>query len=94
MKATYKKDPKLMHELFTKAVKSYTERKFNYYLAELNKLDSRAHKYFTQIMNVNKWASCKPKDNRRATVTSNNAETLNSPNNAARQLPVTALIRL
>ncbi|XP_019255097.1 PREDICTED: uncharacterized protein LOC109233681 [Nicotiana attenuata] len=67
--------------------KAYTVEKFDYHMAEVEKIDKRVKDY---LMNVGyeRWSRAHSTVNRTLTMTSNIAESINAAFKAARELPV------
>ncbi|XP_019244430.1 PREDICTED: uncharacterized protein LOC109224296 [Nicotiana attenuata] len=71
--------------------KAYTVEKFDYHMAEVEKIDKRVKDY---LMNVGyeRWSRAHSTVNRTLTMTANIAESINAALKAARELPVLPLL--
>ncbi|XP_009780071.1 uncharacterized protein LOC107794742 [Nicotiana tabacum] len=71
--------------------KAYTVEKFDYHMAEVEKIDKRIKDY---LMNVGyeRWSIAYSTVNRTLTMTSNIVESINAALKAARELPVLPLL--
>ncbi|XP_049401551.1 uncharacterized protein LOC125865400 [Solanum stenotomum] len=70
---------------------AYTVQDFDYYMAEVNRIDHRVKTYLYEI-GCSKWSRAHSTSNRTMTMTSNIAESLNLATKDARDLPVTRLL--
>ncbi|XP_019230588.1 PREDICTED: uncharacterized protein LOC109211506 [Nicotiana attenuata] len=88
VKTNYKKNHLLLKDIFFAMAKAYTVEKFDYHMAEVEKIDKRVKDY---LMNVGyeRWSRARSTVNRTLTMTSNIAESINAALKAARELPVT-----
>ncbi|XP_019235650.1 PREDICTED: uncharacterized protein LOC109215978 [Nicotiana attenuata] len=91
VKKNYKKNHLLLKDIFFAMAKAYTVEKFDYHMAEVEKIDKRVKDY---LMNVGyeRWSRAHSTVNRTLTITSNIAESINAALNAARELPVLPLL--
>ncbi|XP_016510784.1 uncharacterized protein LOC107828052 [Nicotiana tabacum] len=68
--------------------KAYTVEKFDYYTAEVERIDKRVKDYLINV-GYERWSRAHSTINRTLTITSNIAESINAALKAARELPVT-----
>lgn len=80
-----------LKKIFFGAAKAYTNKQFKQKMRELDQMDVRIGLYLKEV-GYEKWAAIHAKEYRRQAMTSNIAESLNSRNNKARELPVVALL--
>ena len=91
LKSTFKKSDNTINDAFFGAARAYTKQGFNYHMKQLEEIDEGIPNYLSQI-GMHKWARVYCKANRFDLMTSNIAESLNSTNKEARELPVTTLL--
>ncbi|XP_062075608.1 uncharacterized protein LOC133779694 [Humulus lupulus] len=91
LKTTYKKHAKEYSVPFFAAATMYTEKKFEYHMKELDKLDKRIRPYLQKI-GYHKWSRFYSKNKRYSVMTSNIVESLNAATMAARKVPATTLL--
>nr|XP_016434733.1 PREDICTED: uncharacterized protein LOC107761080 [Nicotiana tabacum] len=77
--------------LYPQVPRSYTVEKFDYHIAEVEKIDKRVKDY---LMNVGyeRWSRAYSTVNETLTMTSNIAESINATLKASRELPVLPLL--
>ncbi|XP_050216842.1 uncharacterized protein LOC126667796 [Mercurialis annua] len=80
-----------IREQFFGAPKAYTLEQFQKHMAELDKFDPKIREYLSDV-GFEKWTTVHSTSNRYSTMTSNNAESLNATNIAARELPITTML--
>ncbi|XP_070054984.1 uncharacterized protein [Nicotiana tomentosiformis] len=80
-----------LKDIFFAMAKAYTIEKFDYHMAEVEKIDKRVKDY---LMNVGyeRWSRAHSTVNRTLTMTSNIAESINAALKAAMELPVLPLL--
>ncbi|XP_019261045.1 PREDICTED: protein FAR1-RELATED SEQUENCE 4-like [Nicotiana attenuata] len=87
VKKNYKKNHLLLKDIFFAMAKAYTVEKFDYHMAEVEKIYKRVKDY---LMNVGyeRWSREHSTVNRTLTMTSNIAESISAALKAAMELPV------
>ncbi|KAM6554096.1 hypothetical protein CsatB_014858 [Cannabis sativa] len=91
LKTSFKQHAAKYNLPFFGAVKAYTEKQFEFHMAELDGLDKRIRPYLKKI-GYEKWSRIHSQNKRYSTMTSNISESLNAANLAARELPITTLL--
>ncbi|XP_070035194.1 uncharacterized protein [Nicotiana tomentosiformis] len=71
--------------------KAYTVEKFDYHMAEVDRIDKRVKDYLINV-GYERWSRAHSIVNRTLTMTSNIAESINTALKAARKLPVLPLL--
>ncbi|XP_019265920.1 PREDICTED: protein FAR-RED IMPAIRED RESPONSE 1-like [Nicotiana attenuata] len=91
VKKLQKKNHLLLKDIFFAMAKAYTVERFDYHMAEVEKIDKRVKDY---LMNVGyeRWSRAYSTVNRTLTMTSNIAESINAALKAARELLVLPLL--
>nr|XP_009780139.1 PREDICTED: uncharacterized protein LOC104229230 [Nicotiana sylvestris]XP_016491130.1 PREDICTED: uncharacterized protein LOC107810814 [Nicotiana tabacum] len=74
--------------LYPQVPHSYTVEKFDYHMAEVEKIDKRVKDYSMNV-GYERWSRAHSTVNRTLTMTSNIAESINAALKAARELPMT-----
>ncbi|XP_019256379.1 PREDICTED: uncharacterized protein LOC109234773 [Nicotiana attenuata] len=91
IKLRFKKSQKKIRPLFFAMAKAYTIEEFNQYMSEIRNLDGRVKEYLFDI-GYDRWSVAHSTVNRSMVMTSNIAESMNSANKAARDLPIYDLL--
>ncbi|XP_060960901.1 uncharacterized protein LOC133031424 [Cannabis sativa] len=91
LKTSFKQHAAKYNLPFFGAVKAYTEKQFEFHMAELDGLDKRIRPYLKKV-GYEKWSRIHSQNKRYSTMTSNISESLNAANLAARELPITTLL--
>ncbi|XP_060965186.1 uncharacterized protein LOC133034169 [Cannabis sativa] len=91
LKTSFKQHAAKYNLPFFGAVKAYTEKQFEFHMAELDGLDKHIRPYLKKV-GYEKWSRIHSQNKRYSTMTSNISESLNATNLAARELPITTLL--
>ncbi|XP_060974268.1 uncharacterized protein LOC115695506 [Cannabis sativa] len=91
LKTSFKQHAAKYNLSFFGAVKAYTEKQFEFHMAELDRLDKRIRPYLKKV-SYEKWSRIHSQNKRYSTMTSNISESLNAANLAARELLITTLL--
>ncbi|XP_060968631.1 uncharacterized protein LOC133036152 [Cannabis sativa] len=91
LKTSFKQHAAKYNLPFFGAVKAYTEKQFEFHMAEFDGLDKRIRPYLKKV-GYKKWSRIHSQNKRYSTMTSNISESLNAINLAARELPITTLL--
>ncbi|XP_049350159.1 uncharacterized protein LOC125814741 [Solanum verrucosum] len=91
IKENFRRNQLQLREIYYAMARAYTVQDFDYYIAEVNRIDHRVKSYLYEI-GYSKWSRAHSTSNRTMTMTSNIAESLNSATKDARDLPVTRLL--
>ncbi|XP_062080313.1 uncharacterized protein LOC133785066 [Humulus lupulus] len=92
LKTSYKKHAKEYNVAFFGVATTYTEKKFEYHIKELDNLDKRIRPYLQKI-GYHKWSRFYSKNKRYLVMTSNIAESLNLATVVAREVPAITLLK-
>ncbi|XP_070054722.1 uncharacterized protein [Nicotiana tomentosiformis] len=91
VKNNYKKNHLQLKDIFFAMAKAYTVVKFDYHMAEVERIDKRFKDYLINV-GYERWSRAHSTVNRTLTMTSNIAESINATLKAAREPPVLPLL--
>ncbi|XP_060190411.1 uncharacterized protein LOC132619567 [Lycium barbarum] len=83
----FKKHKDQLHDLFCAVANACTIQKFEYFMTEISKIDERVPGYLHEIR-YERWSMLHSKVKRSMVMTSNIAESINSSNKQARDMPI------
>ncbi|KAH0776285.1 hypothetical protein KY290_007696 [Solanum tuberosum] len=91
IKENFRRNQLQLREIYYAMARAYTVQDFDYYMAEVNRIDHRVKTYLYEI-GYSKWSRAHSTSNRTMTMISNIAKSLNSATKDARDLPATRLL--
>nr|XP_016455217.1 PREDICTED: protein FAR1-RELATED SEQUENCE 3-like [Nicotiana tabacum] len=87
----YKKNHLQLNDIFFAMAKAYTVEKFDYHMAEVERIDKRIKDYLINV-GYERWSRAHSAINKTLTMTSNIAKSINAVLKAVRELPVLPML--